>query len=150
MDAELQALREARLAQLKSSAGQNASGSDAGAGAGGPNGGNPGADASAGTVNPALVRFLQPQALERLSRVSLVRPDRVKSVELYLQQLISTGQLNYKINENEIVQILNGIARQENKRNDQKIIFERKDMDLKELEGDNHKEDDSEDDFFDE
>lgn len=144
MDAELQAIREARLAQLKN-------GSGAGSGA---TGNSASASAPAGGAGASLAPFLEPQALERLSRVSLVRPERAMAVETYLKRIISSGQLKHKINESEIVQILNGISMQENKQTESKIIFERKDLTdpFDHASGNNkgNNDDDSEDDFFDE
>lgn len=117
MDAELQALREARLAELKR-----------------------GTSAESTPVGASVSGYLEPQALERLSRVSLVRPDRAAAVEKYLAQLASTGQLRGKVSERDIVQILDRIAREK----ETKIIFDRRDG--------NDEEDDEEDDgddFFD-
>ncbi|SCU97576.1 LAMI_0F10572g1_1 [Lachancea mirantina] len=108
MDSELQAIREARLAELKKHSGQ---------------------DPGSATQRPAgesVAAFLEPLALERLSRVSLVRPDRARAVESYLQQMASRGQISQKITEADVVQILNGIARDEKKKNDTKIIFDRR------------------------
>ncbi|KAL3229188.1 Uncharacterized protein RNJ44_02275 [Nakaseomyces bracarensis] len=117
MDAELQALREARLAELKR----------------GTNGSSDSEKQE--RVGSSISHFLEPQALERLSRVSLVRPDRAQAVEKYLAQLASTGQLRAKVTEKDIVQILDGIAKEQNKKNDTKIIFNRREVE--------------EDDFFD-
>ena len=86
---------------------------------------------------------MEPEALERLSRVSLVRPDRAQAVENYLKQLVSTGQLRNKVSEKDIVQILDGVAREQNKKNETKIIFDRRET----VEDDVELEDD--DDFFD-
>lgn len=93
----------------------------------------------------SIAQFLEPQALERLSRVSLVRPDRAQAVEGYLQQLISRGQVSRKISEQEIVDILNGIARDQNRKNDTKIIFDRRET----VENSVSVDEESEDDFFD-
>lgn len=137
MDSELQAIRDARLAQLKSGSGN------------GPNTKNSEGSAGSSSVGAGLAPFLQPQALERLSRVNLVRPDRAKAVEQYLKQIIGSGQVSHKITEEEIVQILNGIAREQNKQNETKIIFNRRETDFDD-DSTNTKDDDSEDDFFDE
>ncbi|SCU94883.1 LADA_0G12046g1_1 [Lachancea dasiensis] len=136
MDSELQAIREARLQELKR--GSNAGASDQ----------KPAGD--------SVAAFLQPQALERLSRVSLVRPDRVRAVESYLQQLAARGQITRKVTEQEIVEILNGVARDENRKNSTKIIFDRRELGTTEQ---NHNssgrnsqivsDGDDEDDFFD-
>lgn len=157
MDSELRAIREARLAQLRnqsalSSNNKNNSNID--------NTNSNGNANQVSGVSSTLTPFLEQQALERLSRVSLVRPERVAAVEQYLQRIISSGQLRHKINENEIVQILNGISKQENSHTDSKIIFERKDstdpfdpFDVTNngsKKQNNNSNSDSEDDFFDE
>lgn len=157
MDSELRAIREARLAQLKNqSTLRNNSGTDNNINNTTGNSNTNQVDGVSSTLTP----FLEQRALERLSRVSLVRPERVAAVEQYLQRIISSGQLKHKINENEIVQILNGISKQENSHTDSRIIFERKDntdpFDSFNVVNNNSKEQntnsnsDSEDDFFDE
>lgn len=143
MDPELQALREARLAELKG-----------GNGSAPANGGKPAAPSSGQDSRPvigtAIAPFLQPQALERLSRVNMVRPDRAQAVEAYLTKLISSGHVPRKITEDEIVQILHGVARQENKSKETTIIFNRRDDDWEtDLSADKQKSNESdEDDFF--
>lgn len=141
MDSELQAIRDARLAQLK-----NAGGAGVGAG----NNDNGSNKTGGQQIGSALAPFLEASALERLSRVSLVKPDRAMAVEQYLKQLISTGQVSHKINEEEIVQILNGIAREQNKQRETKIIFDRKDKGMMQDVSNKDNDLDSEDDFFDE
>lgn len=157
MDSELQAIREARLAQLKNQS--TLSGGNGSSRNINNTHGNNNVNQVSG-VSSTLTPFLEQQALERLSRVFLVRPERVAAVEQYLQRIISSGQLRHKINENEIVQILNGISKQENSQTDSKIIFERKDntdpfgsFDFsknKTNQQNTHPSSDSEDDFFDE
>lgn len=143
MDPELQALREARLAELKRGTAETNS----------PDGNNNSGSSSANTVGSAIAGYLLPQALERLSRVSLVRPDRAKAVEQYLTQIISQGSLTHKVTEEEIVQILHGVAREQNRKNETKIIFDRRETAMndeipnqgKSQDGD----DEEDDDFFD-
>ena len=74
-----------------------------------------------------------------------MRPDRAQAVEGYLKQLISRGQVSRKIGEQEIVDILNGIARDQNRKNDTKIIFDRRET----VENSVSVDEESEDDFFD-
>ncbi|CEP60861.1 Sdd2p LALA0_S02e01310g [Lachancea lanzarotensis] len=140
MDPELQAIREARLQELKRHSG--------GSGGDSNNDQKPAGD--------AVAALLQPQALERLSRVSLVRPDRVRAVEAYLQQLAARGQITRKVSEQEIVEVLNGVARDENRKNSTKIIFDRRDEvhhNAKDshghVTGGTNDDDDDDDDFFD-
>lgn len=146
MDAELQAIRDARLAQLKGGNGSNSANGNVSNGNNNTNSGN-------ANIGSSMAPFLEAGALERLSRVALVRPDRATAVEQYVKQLVSTGQLTHKINEQEIVQILNGVAREQNKQTETKIIFDRKDkgMAMQAATTNNKNEQyDSEDDFFDE
>lgn len=79
----------------------------------------------------------------------MVRPERAQTVEQYLQRLISAGSVSVsrKISEQDIVSILNGIARDEQKRNDSKIIFQRKSTDLPD--SSQTRVEESDDDFFD-
>ncbi|CCH62167.1 hypothetical protein TBLA_0G02270 [Henningerozyma blattae CBS 6284] len=137
MDPELQALREARLAELKnkSNGGGNRSS----------------ANDTVSSIGSSIVGYLEPEALERLKRVSLVKPERAQSVENYLKQIISGRAIRSKISEDEIVQILNGIAREENKKNETKIIFNRKNDIFNEVSNlkENSNDDDEDDDFFD-
>ncbi|QLQ78217.1 hypothetical protein HG537_0A04640 [Torulaspora globosa] len=136
MDSELRALREARLAELKK-------------GSSGPNSGSEnGGGGATGGVGQVIAGYLQPQALERLSRVSLVRPDRAQAVEQYLARMVSQGALTHKVTEDEIVQILHGVAREQNKKHDTKIIFDRREAAIEDHVM-NKNDDEEEDDFFD-
>lgn len=132
MDSDLQAIREARMKQLKEkNSGNNGSGNN--------------------NIDPILVKFLTNDAIERLNRVSLVRPERIDKITMYLKQMISTGQVRNKISDDDIVRILDGLAREENKSNNNKIIFNRR-SDYDDDEMDITKktiDEDDEDDFFD-
>ncbi|AMD22272.1 HGL068Wp [Eremothecium sinecaudum] len=131
MDPELQALREARLQELKSS--------------------QSGEKRATGEL---VQQFMEPEALERLSRVALVRPDRAQAVEAYLHRMVTGGMIRSKVTEKQIVDILNGIASDEQKRKETKIIFDRKALDIDEKPnigsgGGKGAGEDSDDDFFD-
>lgn len=65
-----------------------------------------------------------------------MRPDRAEQVEQYLIKMASSGALNRKVGEKDIVEILDSLSRDEKKQT--KIVFERRGA-----------EDDDEDDFFD-
>lgn len=137
MDPELQALRDARLAELKRGTQGPGGGEESGKGAG------------SDRVGAVIAAYLQPQALERLSRVSLVRPDRAQAVEQYLARMVSQGALSHKVTEEEIVQILHGVAREQNKKNETKIIFDRREMAVNDQPAKGGVDDDDDDDFFD-
>lgn len=136
MDAELQAIREARLAQLKAGTDRSAGNSSS----------------NTTTSSSAVQGLLEPAAAERLSRVALVRPDRAQAVERYVQQLAAAGQLRRKVSEAEVVRILDGVAREQGKRDETRIVFERKgDVSAATPAASTaHAASDSEDDFFDE
>lgn len=87
-----------------------------------------------GTV---LSQILEASARERLARVRIVRPDRAEQVEQYLIKMASSGALNRKVGEKDIVEILDSLSRDEKKQT--KIVFDRREV----------AEDSDEDDFFD-
>lgn len=116
-DSELNAIRQARLAELQKNSNPQ----------------TPQNDMKINMLNQAL----DTNARERLSRVRIVRPDRAEAVENYIVKLISMGSLGKKLNEQDIVEILNSLARDEKKKTDSKIIFNRRQIS------------DDEDDFFD-
>lgn len=129
-DTELQAIRRARLAELQKNSGQS------------PAVGSSPQNSNDSLQSSLLSQLLEPQAKERLSRVNMVRPDRAKAVENYIAKLAQTGQLRRKMTEPEIVEILNGIARDQEQQNQTKIVFDRKN-------GGGGLDSDDDDDFFD-
>lgn len=133
-DAELNAIRQARLAELQRNA------------AGGGSSTNPSSSSSGGAQDLAqenmtitiLNRILTNEARERLSRVKIVRPDRAQAVENYIIKLYSMGQIHQKLGEKDIVQILDGLSRDSQQKQQTKITFNRKNI-----------ADEDDDDFFD-
>ncbi|KHC64214.1 programmed cell death protein 5 [Candida albicans P78042] len=133
-DAELNAIRQARLAELQRNA------------AGGGSSTNPSSSSSGGAQDSAqenmtitiLNRILTNEARERLSRVKIVRPDRAQAVENYIIKLYSMGQIHQKLGEKDIVQILDGLSRDSQQKQQTKITFNRKNI-----------ADEDDDDFFD-
>lgn len=118
-DAELNAIRAARLAELQKSTSSAAPTPQ---------------EERTGTL---LSQVLEPSARERLSRVRIVRPDRAEQVEQYLIKMASSGALNRKVGEKDIVEILDSLSRDEKKQT--KIVFERRGAESE----------DDDDDFFD-
>lgn len=102
-DAELNAIRAARLQELQKSNSQ------------------PQEDPQKLTV---LSQVLEPSARERLSRVRIVRPDRAEQVEQYIVKLVQMGQITRKLGETDIVEILDSLSRDEKKQS--KIVFDRR------------------------
>lgn len=88
-----------------------------------------------------MTQLLEPEAKERLARVKLVKPERADAVVKYLVRLYQSGAIRRKVNEDQIVDILEQIASDERKHNDTEIVFDRRD---KSGEGDVE-----DDDFFD-
>lgn len=135
-DAELNAIRQARLAEFQRNA------------AGGGSSTNPSSSSSGGAQDLAqenmtitiLNRVLTNEARERLSRVKIVRPDRAQAVENYIIKLYSMGQIHQKLGEKDIVQILDGLSRDSQQKQQTKITFNRKNI---------AEDDEDDDDFFD-
>lgn len=125
-DAELNAIRAARLAELQKNAGT--AGPSSGSSGAAPSG----ADDAKLTI---LSRLLESSARERLSRVRIVRPDRADQVEKYIIKLYQMGSITQKLGEKDVVQILDGLSRDQ--KVGTKIIYDRKNVE------------DDDDDFFD-
>jgi programmed cell death protein 5 len=57
-----------------------------------------------------LKKILSKQAMERLSRVRLVKPELANEIELYLIQLYQAGKINEEISEEQIKLILERLS----------------------------------------
>lgn len=126
---DLNAIRSARLSEIQgASGGQN------------KNNNNEDKEELRHTM---LSQILDASAAERLSRVRIVKSERADAVEQYIIKLATMGGISRKLSENDIVEILDGLSRGENRQSKGKIVFNRKSN----IESDN--EDDDEDDFFD-
>lgn len=123
-EAELNAIRAARLNELQKNTG--------GAGA-------PPPTKQDEVKSSMLSQLLEVEARERLSRVRIVRPERADSVEQYIMKLYQMGQITRKLSEKDIVEILDGISRDQQVNNAKsEIVFDRR-----------QNVDDDDDDFFD-
>ncbi len=71
-----------------------------------------------------LRKILTPEARERLARVRLARPQLAQTVENYLIQMAQSGQLNGKVDEDQLKKILKQVS--EATRKDFRIRIERK------------------------
>ncbi|ODQ65482.1 DNA-binding TFAR19-related protein [Nadsonia fulvescens var. elongata DSM 6958] len=143
-DSELQAIRQARMAELQRSQG-GASGIGASPGIG------PGSEKDSARASQeeeqrvsVLAQILTPSARERLSRIRIVRMDRARGVEDLLIRMARSGQIQQKVDEPQLVSMLDQISRQEVKSRETKIIFDRRQT----VEADDVEEEDD-DDFFD-
>ncbi|KAK8074905.1 hypothetical protein PG997_009568 [Apiospora hydei] len=127
-DAELEAIRKARLEQLKAQSG--AGGSKSGGGGGGGSGGQQGggqaeqkqAEAEAARQS-ILNQILHPEAADRLGRIRLVKESRATDVENRLIMLAQTGQLRAKVTEEQLKDLLNAVA---DTREEEKIVVSRR------------------------
>ena len=111
-DAELNAIRSARLSELQKNSGQAP--------------GDQGNDKKDDMKLSMLSQILETSARERLSRVRIVRPDRADAVEQYIIKLAAMGNITRKLSEKDIVEILDGISRDEKKQTQSKIVFDRR------------------------
>lgn len=129
MDQDLEAIRAARLAELQGRALGGGQGRAQGQGQGQTLGQPQGPP----DLLAVMARILEPSARERLSRVRIVRPERADQVEQYIVRLHQMGGITHKLTEKDIVQILDGISRDQQS-NGPKITYNRKhsamDLDL--------------------
>ncbi|EAW09234.1 DNA-binding protein [Aspergillus clavatus NRRL 1] len=127
-DAELEELRRARLAQLQQQGGPR------GAGGEGQEEQRKQAEATYSplTDSPAerrsaiLSQILEPEAADRLGRIRLVKESRALDVENRLIMLAQTGQIRQKVTEDQLKDLLNAIAENQRKDEQEKIVFTRR------------------------
>ncbi|EDN04250.1 dsDNA-binding protein PDCD5 [Histoplasma capsulatum] len=117
-DAELEEIRKARLAQLQAQAGRGAGPSDR---SNLDQRRQQEADASQAILNQILL----PEAADRLGRIRLVKEERAADIENRLIMLARTGQLQAKVTEEQLKELLNAVA--ENKKEEKIVINRRKD-----------------------
>ncbi|KAK9244877.1 PDCD5-related protein [Lipomyces tetrasporus] len=122
-DAELQAIRQARMAELQR---QQPSGN-------GATGGRPGGSGDSAARQPSeddaraemIAQILTPAARERLSRIRIVRQQKAKGVEDLLIQMARTGQIRSRVDEDELISLLEQISKQESREHETKIVVSR-------------------------
>lgn len=66
--------------------------------------------------NSILAQVLDQSARARLSNLALVKPDKAKAVENYLIQMARFGQLGGKISETGLIEILEKVSQQTEKK----------------------------------
>ncbi|WBW71358.1 DNA-binding TFAR19-related protein, Programmed cell death protein 5-like protein [Schizosaccharomyces osmophilus] len=122
MDEELQAIRQARLAQLKGqqqpSEPQNA-----------PANQGQQKEATDELRQNMLTQILEHSARDRLRRIALVKPDRAQAVEELLLRMARSGQVLQKISESELIELLEQISGQLSKQRETKIVYSRRAVD---------------------
>lgn len=124
-EAELNAIRQARLAELQKNSGNGGSSRNSGfpgANSGGQGSQNASASAADEMRLGQLAQVLTLEARERLSRIRMVRSDRARNVEDLILNLAKSGRLQQKVTEEHLKQLLEQLSEQENKANRTKIV----------------------------
>ncbi|KAL9938363.1 hypothetical protein V8E36_002986 [Tilletia maclaganii] len=134
-DAELQAIRQARMEQLRGGGGGGGSGGGGPSSAGGIRYGGPGAGGGGGggadlddderreqmaaqeeMKREMLSTVLEPEARERLSRIALVKPAKARTIQDMLIRMAQSGQIRSKVNEAQLIDLLDQVDRAEQQR----------------------------------
>ncbi|XP_028930363.1 programmed cell death protein 5 [Ornithorhynchus anatinus] len=105
-DEELEALRKQRLAELQAKHGD-------------PSGDPAQQEAKhreAEMRNNILAQVLDQSARARLSNLALVKPEKAKAVENYLIQMARYGKLSGKVSEQGLIEILEKVSQQTEKK----------------------------------
>ncbi|KAH7341005.1 PDCD5-related protein [Rhizoctonia solani] len=127
-DAELAAIRAARLNQLQQQGGSGGSMSS---------GGFPGAQSGEGAGEESrqsenqmkrdlLATVLDSSARERLARISLVRPALSGQVEQILLRMAQTGQLRGRVTEQQLIGLLEQAEESQGKAAPKKVVYQRR------------------------
>nr|XP_060506876.1 programmed cell death protein 5 [Panthera onca] len=106
---ELEALRKQRLAELQAKHGVSAPARPV------PGGHRP-RPGEAEMRNSILAQVLDQSARARLSNLALVKPEKTKAVENYLIQMARYGQLSGKVSEQGLIEILEKVSQQTEKK----------------------------------
>uniref|UniRef100_A0A8C5LCJ7 Programmed cell death protein 5 n=1 Tax=Jaculus jaculus TaxID=51337 RepID=A0A8C5LCJ7_JACJA len=105
-DEELEALRKQRLAELQAKHGPGVV----------PHPRLESRQREAEMRNTVLAQVLDQSARARLSNLALVKPEKPKAVENYLIQMARYGQLNGKVSEQGLIEILEKVSQQTEKK----------------------------------
>ncbi|GBC05905.1 hypothetical protein RclHR1_00650024 [Rhizophagus clarus] len=81
-----------------------------------------------------LSQILDNEARERLARISMVKAEKARAVEDLLIRMAQTGQLRGKVNESQLIEILEQINQQQ--KPETKIVYNRRKFDDDEDEDD--------------
>ncbi|EDL01119.1 programmed cell death protein 5 [Mus musculus] len=104
-DEELEALRKQRLAELQAKHGDPGDAAQQEA-----------KQREAEMRNSILAQVLDQSARARLSNLALVKPEKTKAVENYLIQMARYGQLSGKVSEQGLIEILEKVSQQTEKK----------------------------------
>ncbi|XP_016113034.1 programmed cell death protein 5-like [Sinocyclocheilus rhinocerous] len=106
-DEELEAIRRQRMAELQAKRGEPSSDQQ---------GQQEANQRETEMRNSILAQVLDQSARARLSNLALVKPDKAKAVENYLIQMARFGQLGGKITEAGLIEILEKVSQQTEKK----------------------------------
>ncbi|KAM0322696.1 hypothetical protein ACHAQA_009287 [Verticillium albo-atrum] len=123
-DSELDQIRKARLEQLKSQGGSSSGGRGGGGGGGGDQKqAEQRQEQESEARQHILGQILHPEAADRLGRIRLVKEQRATEVENRLIMLAQSGQLQSKVTEAQLKELLNAVA---DKQEEEKIVVSRR------------------------
>ncbi|NP_001187876.1 programmed cell death protein 5 isoform X2 [Ictalurus punctatus] len=105
-DEELEAIRRQRMAELQAKHGDSSD----------EQGQQEAKQRETEMRNTILAQVLAQSARARLSNLALVKPDKAKAVENYLIQMARMGQLGGKISESGLIEILEKVSQQTEKK----------------------------------
>ncbi|XP_006641214.1 programmed cell death protein 5 [Lepisosteus oculatus] len=106
-DEELEAIRQQRMAELQARQGDSS---------GNQQNQQEAKQREADMRNSILAQVLDQSARARLSNLALVKPEKAKAVENYLIQMARFGQLGGKISETGLIEILEKVSQQTEKK----------------------------------
>ncbi|XP_029317341.1 programmed cell death protein 5 [Cottoperca gobio] len=106
-DDELEAIRSQRMAELQAKQGDASNNQQQGEEA---------KQRESDMRNSILAQVLDQSARGRLSNLALVKPDKAKAVENYLIQMARYGKLGGKITESGLIEILEKVSQQSEKK----------------------------------
>jgi len=123
-DADLEEIRKARLAQLQQQRGGGAGSPSQGGQQGGDNEEQQKREAEA-RAN-ILNQILDPEAMDRLGRIRLVKASRANDVENRLIMLARSGQLRSKVTEAQLKDMLGQLSEHEASQESAKVTVNRR------------------------
>lgn len=106
-DEDLNAIRRQRMAELQAQQGDNSSNQQQGEEA---------KQRETDMRNSILAQVLDQSARARLSNLALVKPEKAKAVENYLIQMARFGKLGGKISESGLIEILEKVSQETDKK----------------------------------
>ncbi|XP_037552254.1 programmed cell death protein 5 [Nematolebias whitei] len=105
-DEELEAIRRQRMSELQAKQGDASNNQQ----------GEEAKQRETEMRNSILAQVLDQSARARLSNLALVKPEKAKAVENYLIQMARFGQLGGKISESGLIEILEKVSQQTEKK----------------------------------